>query len=167
MTTGTLTHTFNRDDIRRVHASFAADYRMVAEWTGLDSGDKTDRNIAAVQAVAEAQYLKEVHLQLKTLAGRIRRAAVYRISTNASGWSSDRPGNLYWDSDSTDHLEVIIFWNSKWMALSPGQREAFRARHLPGWGPTDFNGSYGAMTSSEDRRYASRAYGMQRTCYSR
>lgn len=166
MTTGTLTHTFNRDDIRRVYASFAADYRMVSEWTGLDSADEIDRNIAAVMAVAEAQYLEEVHLQLKTCAGRIREAAVYRISTNASGWSSDRPGSLYWDYDSIDQLVLIIFYNSNWTALSVTARDAFRARYLPGWGQSDFNGNYGSMSSSADRRYASRAYGMERICYS-
>ncbi len=31
----TFTDTFNRDDIRRVYASFAADYKIVAEWTEL------------------------------------------------------------------------------------------------------------------------------------
>ncbi len=166
MTTSTLTHTFNRDDIRRVYASFAADYRMVAEWTDLDSPAEIDQNVAAVQAVVEAQYLKEVHLQLKTSTGRIREAAVYRVSTNASGWSSDRPGNLYWASDSTDRLVLIIFYNANWHALSPDAREAFRARYLPGWGPSDFNGNYGSMATSADRRYASRAYGLERIRYS-
>jgi hypothetical protein len=164
--TTTLTRTFNRDDIRRVYASFAADYRIVAEWTGLHSSAYIEQNIAAVKAVAEEQYLKEVHLQLCSSMGRIRQAAVYRISTNASGWSADRPGDLYWDSDNGDYLQLIVFYTPKWSALSQAQRDAFRARHMPGWGPTDFDGSYGSMSSSTDRRYASRAYGMERTRYS-
>jgi hypothetical protein len=166
MTTTTLTYTYNRDDIQRVYASFAADYRMVAEWTALRSDAEINRNIAAVQAVAEAQYLREVHLQLKTQAGRIREAAVYRVSTSASGWSADRPGSLYWDSDRTDDLELIVFYNSKWTTLAAAERDAFRARYLPGWGPSDFNGHYGPMASSVDRRYASRAYGIERIRYS-
>ena len=155
--TTTLTHTFNRDDIRRVYASFAADYRIVAEWTGLHSGSYIEANVAAVKAVAEAEYLKEVHLHLRSSSGRLRQAAVYRVSTNASGWSSDRPGDLYWDSDDDDSLQLIIFYNANWSALSKTARDAFRALHLPGWGPSDFDGNYGSMSSSTDRRYASRA----------
>ena len=37
---------------------------------------------------------------------------------------------------------------------------------MPGWGVSDFDGNYGTMTSSAGRRYASRAYGMERTRYS-
>lgn len=166
MTTTTLTQTFNRDDIRRVYASFAADYRIVAEWTGLASAASVDRNIAAVKALAEEQYLREVHLHLRTSTGRIRQAAVYRVSTNASGWSSDRPGDLYWGSESGDNLQLIVFYAAKWSALSQAERDAFRARHMPGWGPSDFDGNYGLMSNSTDRRYASRAYGMERTRYS-
>ena len=164
--TTTLTQTFNRDDIRRVYASFAADYRIVAEWTGLVSATRIENNVAAVKAVAEAQYLNEVHLQLRSAAGRIRKAAVYRVSTNASGWSADRPGDLYWDSESDDELRLIVFYNGNWAALSKTQQDAFRAAHMPGWGPSDFDGNYGSMSSSTDRRYASRAYGMERTRYS-
>ena len=57
----TFTDTFNRDDIRRVYASFAADYKIVAEWTGLHSPADVASNIAEIKAIAEEQYLKEVH----------------------------------------------------------------------------------------------------------
>jgi len=52
------------------------------------------------------------------------------------------------------------------LRVSQAERDAFRALHMPGWGPSDFDGSYGSMSSSTDRRYASRAYGMERTRYS-
>lgn len=164
--TTTLTDTFNRDDIRRVYASFAADYRIVAEWTGLVTTNKVERNVAAIKALSEDQYLKEVHLQLRQSTGRIRQAAVYRVSTNASGWSSDRPGDLYWESEKDDDLRLVVFYNSRWTELTNAQREAFRALHMPGWGPSDFDGKYGTMSVAADRRYASRGYGMERTRYS-
>ena len=88
-----------------------------------------------------------------------------RVSTNASGWSSDRPGDLYWDSESGEYLQLIVFYNANWSALSPAERAAFRALHMPGWGPSDFDGDYGSMSSSTDRRYVSRAYGLERTRY--
>ncbi len=164
--TTSFTDTFNRDDIRRVCASFAADYTIVAEWTELRSAGDIASDIAAVTAVAEARYLKEVHIQLRTATGAIRQAAVYRVSTNASGWSTDRPGDLYWDSERGDYLILVVFYNTNWTALSQAERDEFRDRHMPGWGPSSFDGSYGAMSSSTDRRYASRAYGMERTRYS-
>lgn len=165
--TTTFTDTFNRDDIRRVYASFAADYTIVAEWTGLRSATEIASDIAAVKALAEAQYLKEVHIQLHSASGTIRRAATYRVSTNASGWSTSRPGDLYWNSEIGDYLQLIVFYNANWKALSKAQQDAFRKLYMPGWGPSDFDGNYGAMSSSIDRLYASRAYGMERTQYSR
>src|SRR5437764_730577 len=140
--TTTLTQTFNRDDIRRVYASFAADYTIVAEWTDLHSATRIARNIAAVKALAEAQYLKEVHLQLRASTGGIRQAAAYRVSTNASGWSTDRPGDLYWDHEGGDYLQLIVFYTAKWWGLSQNARDEFQAAHMPGWGPSDFDGSY-------------------------
>jgi hypothetical protein len=164
--TTTLTYTFNRDDIRRVYASFDADYRIVAEWTRLHSAQFMAETSASVQALAEEQYLKEVHLQLRSANGSIRHAAVYRVSTDASGWSSDRPGDLYWDNQPGDYLQVIVYYSEKWYELSEAKRNAFRAMYLQGWGPSDFDGNYGLMSSSTDRRYASRAYGMERIRYS-
>lgn len=83
--TTTFTDTFNREDIRRVYASFAADYRIVAEWTELHSPTFIMQTIEEIKAIAEEQYLKEVHMQLRSSTGAIRQAAVYRVSTNASG----------------------------------------------------------------------------------
>lgn len=164
--TTTLTQTFNRDDIRRVYASFAADYRIVAEWTKLHTAAYVTQTTAEIKALAEEVYLKEVHLQLRSSAGAIREAAVYRVSTSASGWSSDRPGDLYWTSYSGDYLKLIVFYSQKWWDLTQAARDAFTAAHMPGWRTTDFDGSYGPMSSHTDRRYASQAYGLERTRYS-
>lgn len=164
--TTTLTHTFNRDDIRRVYASFAADYRIVAEWTELHSTSVVANTIEQIKALAEDQYLDGVHMQLKASTGVIREAAVYRVSTNASGWSSDRPGDLYWQSYEGDSLNLIVYFSAKWKKLPKDARDAFAAMHMPNWGTSDFDGNYGTMSSSLDRRYASRAYGMERMRYS-
>lgn len=164
--TETLTQTFNRDDIRRVYASFAADYKIVAEWTGLHTLAFVAETTEQIKALAEEQYLQEVHLQLQTATGAVREAAAYRVSTGASGWSSDRPGDLYWSSQAGDSLHLVIFFSAKWHALPEAKRAAFASVHMPGWGTSNFDGNYGAMMSSADRRYASRAYGMERTHYS-
>lgn len=62
--TETYSTTFNREDIRRVHAAFAADYRIAAESTKLHSSKYVDQNVTAIKAVAEEQYLKAVHMRL-------------------------------------------------------------------------------------------------------
>ena len=164
--TTTLTQTFNRDDIRRVYASLTADYRIVAEWTELHSSAFVAATIEQIKALADEQYMQEVHLQLKSSTGVIRQAAVYRVSTNASGWSSDRPGDLYWETYHGDSLDLIVYFSDKWRLLPNEERDAFAAIHMPNWETSDFDGNYGAMSSVSDRRYASRAYGMERTRYS-
>lgn len=164
--TTTLTQTFNRDDIHRVYASFSADYRIVAEWTELHSSAYVAETIEQIKALAEAQFLREVHLQLRSRTGAMREAAVYRVSTNASGWSSDRPGDLYWSKYDGDFLTLIVFFTEKWLGLSQAERDTFSAVHLPNWGTSNLDYNYGAMSSSADRRFASRAYGIERTRYS-
>lgn len=161
----TFTDTFNRDDIRRVYASFAADYKIVAEWTELHSPAFIEQTIYEIKALAEEQYLKEVHLQLQSSSGVIREAAVYRVTTNASLWSADKPGDLYWDSQYGDSLVLIVYFSDKWRGLSQAERDAFAAEYLAGWGDTDFDGNYGGLISTTDKRFASRAYGMERTRY--
>lgn len=164
--TETFTQTYNRDDIRRVHASFAADYKIVAEWTELHDSVFVAQTIEQIKALATEQYLSEVHLQLKSSTGVIREAAVYRVSTSASSWSSDRPGDLYWDAHSGDRLYLIVYFSQKWRDLSSQKKQAFAAIHMPDWRTSDFDGNYGTMTQNVDRRYASRAYGLERTRYS-
>ncbi len=161
----TYTDTFNRDDIRRVYASFAADYKIVAEWTKLHSAIWIERNIADIKALAEEQYLESIHLQLRSSSGAIRQAAVYRVTTNVSVFSADRPGDLYWDTSAGDTLHVIVYFTQKWRSLTPGARAAFEAVHMVGWGTADFNGDYGSLAATTDKHFTSRAYGMERTRY--
>jgi hypothetical protein len=163
----TFTDTYNRQDIRRVHASFSADYQIVAEWTELHSARFISQTIEQIQALAEAEYLQEIHLQLKSRAGAIREASVYRVSTNASSWSKDRPGDLYWDSFDGDSLVLIVYFSQKWYELTSKQREDFAKVHMSSWTTSDFDGTYGSLTQNIDRHYSSRAYGLERTRYSK
>jgi hypothetical protein len=163
----TYTDTFNRDDIRRVYASFAADYKIVAEWTELHPASAIENNIAGIKALAEEQYLEAVHVQLHSSSGEIRRAAVYRVTTNASVFSADKPGDLYWDAKDSDSLHVIVYFSQKWRDLGAPAREAFEAVHMVGWGTSDFNGDYGGLSAATDKHFVSRAYGMDRTQYSK
>jgi len=163
--TDTYSDTFNREDIRRVHASFGADYRIAAESTELHSAGFVDATIGEIGVLAEEQYLSEIHLRLLSSGGSIREAAVYKVSTNASSWTSERPGDMYWKANQGDRLVITIFYSAKWKALSQAQKDAFIAKYLASWGTSDFDGNYGAVAGSTDRHYSSRAYGMDRTRY--
>ena len=161
----TYTDTFNRDDIRRVYASFAADYKIVAEWTELHNAYWIEKNIADIKLFAEEQYIESLHLQLVASDGRVRRAAVYRVTTSASLWSADKPGDLRWTTQDGDTLRLIVDFSGKWWDLTDAQRQAFRDKHNINWGTTDFDGNYSGLVGSTDKHFASRAYGMERTTY--
>lgn len=161
----TYTDTFNRDDISRVYASFAADYKIVAEWTNLHSTYWIEKNIAEIKVFAEAQYIDSLHLQLVSSDGRPRRAAVYRVTTSASLWSADRPGDLRWTTHDGDSLRLIVYYSKKWWDLTDAERQAFRSEHNITWGRTAFDGDYSGLVASTDKRFASRAFGMERTQY--
>ncbi len=164
--TDTYSDTFNREDIRRVHASFAADYRIAAESTELHSRSFVDATVNEIGALAEEQYLSKIHLRLLSSGGALREAAVYTVSTDAGSWTAERPGDMYWSANHGDSLRITISYSPKWRALTQAQRDAFIAKYLADWGTSDFDGSYGSLIGSTDRQYSSRAYGMDRTRYS-
>jgi len=165
--TDTTTDTFNPDDRRRVFAAFAADYRIVAEWTGLETRAHVDVTVAQIKHFIEKEYLSKIHLRLKKADGEVREAAIYRVSTTASAWSDSPPGDLYWDHESGDYLQVVINYSDEWRKLPEETRKAFRDAHIPDWGTTDTTGDYDSMSASQDRKFSSGAYGMERTRYSR
>ena len=103
---------------------------------------------------------------MKSAGGLIREAAVYRVSMKASSWTSDRPGDLYWQAKQADRLYLVIYFSQKWRELPPKKKEEFAAIHMPHWGTSNFDGNYGTMTQDVDRHYSSRAYGLERTRYS-
>jgi hypothetical protein len=161
----TFTDTFNRDDIRRVYASFAADYKIVAEWTELHSADWIEKNIAEIKLFSEEQYIESLHVQLVASDGRVRRAAVYRVTTNASLWSADRPGDLRCTTYEGDWLRLVVYYSKKWWDLTDAQRQGFRDEYNINWRTTGFDGNYSGLVGSTDKHFASRAYGMERTQY--
>lgn len=164
MATDSNTHTYNREDIQRVFASWVADFRIVSEWTGLRTGQDVEETAAQVKVIAEQEYLGAVHIQLVSALGKVKKAAVYRVSTSAGAWSADRPGDMYWDHEDGDVLKLYVEYNARWDQLSTTAQTKFEEDHLKGWGHRNFDG-YGALNGSIDRRYPSRAYGLERTSY--
>jgi len=161
--TSSRTDTYNSDDILRVFASFAADYKMVAEWTKLSSREYVDETTLQIKALAENEYLDSVHLQLVTTAGRIPEAVVYRVSTNASTWVAERPATLKWSVGDGDSLKVIVYFSQKWTDLPDDKKREFSRLHLPNWVDSNFSGKYEGMAEVGSTKFASRGYGLERT----
>lgn len=168
MNTGTQTNTYTVTDIRRVVASFAADFSMISQATGLWESEDVRETVSDLNAFAEAGYLTKVHLILWDAGGNKLRAAKYTVSTTAVGWNNDRPGNNLWPRTPGGSLQVIATLSSDWWALDEVSKAWVRKQYgiVGAWSPTDTDTSHAGMTSSTDRRYASNGYGMERTIYS-
>lgn len=166
MSTYSSTSTYTVTDVGKVIDRFAADLRMVSQATGLLTRDYVERLAADVKLMAQRGYLDRVDIVLRSALGTVLRAAEYRVSTDASGWSSDRPGNNLWPRTPSGLLNVVVFRTPAWWALSETQRQAFLDSQCSlSWGPSGIDTSYSGLTGRQDRRYASNGYGVQRTIY--
>lgn len=164
--TFTLSSTYTITDVAKVVDRFAADYHMIAQATGLVSRDHVVNVVHDVKLMAQRGYLKRVDLVLRNAAGEKVRAAKYTVSTDASGWTSDRPGNNLWPRLAGGDLRVVVSYSDAWWALTEYQRDAFKRNEcVLYWSNTDIDTSYSGMIGRVDRRYSSNAYGMERTTY--
>jgi hypothetical protein len=166
--TYTGTGTYTVVDVRRVFDQFAADYDMAAQSTGLVSDDHVTSVVHDVKAFAENAYLDRVDIVLRDATGQTTRAQRYIVSTDASLWSAQRPGNSLWPRTSGGSLNVVVNYSAKWRGLSAEARAAFRRDALwLGWTNSDIDTAYPNLTSQVDRRYASNSYGLERTTFTR
>lgn len=166
MSTFSQSSTYTIADVAKVVDRFAADLHMVAQSTGLMSTAKAKDYAADVKVLAQRGYIYRVDIVLSDVSGNIIKAASYTTSTDASGWTSDRPGNSLWPRTPGGTLDVLIFRSAEWLALTSGQQCAFESTYCNiGWSPSDIDASYPGLVGSYDRRYSSNAFGMERTLY--
>jgi hypothetical protein len=166
-TSGTYTGTYTVVDIRRVGDCFAADYDMVAQATGLASQGLVTDTVHDVKLLAEMGYLAGVDIVLQDRYGRVIRAAKYTVSTDASLWATQRPGNNLWPRIADGSLVVVVSYTDKWWNLGEEHRRTFQRGYLRiSWVPSGIDLNYPGLFGQVDRRYASNAYGMERTSYS-
>ncbi len=162
-TSETYSTTFTAADVKKVAARFAADVAMIAESTGKLSPAEVRDYISDVTAFAVAGYLERVFLALFDVAGEEVRARSYEVSTDASLWTPDRPGGNLWPKLSGGELTVIVFRNAAWAALTPEKKTEFNADLAIKWSPSKVDTSFPKLTGAAKRRYASNAYGLERT----
>jgi hypothetical protein len=167
--TTTRTTTYTITDVRRVLASFAADYSMIAQVTATHTVAVVERIVSDLTIFAEHKMLLAVDIVLADAKDVPVRAARYTVSTSASGWTNGEPGNNLWLGVSGTHLQIIATLGDAWWAMSDIERARFRERSgLQGrWDMTSIDTSYSGMSRTVDRRYASNGYGMEKALYER
>ncbi len=162
--TETYSTTFNREDIRRVtqpSPPITESPRSRPNCTP----KYVDQNVTAIKAVAEEQYLKAVHMRLVGPMVRFARPPSTRHRLTPRAGPANDPVTCTGRPTGDQRLTIILYAN--WATLTQTQKEAFGKEHLPGWGPSSFDGHYDGLAASTDRQYSSRAYGMERTRYRR
>lgn len=163
-TTGTQTQTYTVVDIRKVLDHFAADFTMISQATGLWSSASVATTVSDLKQFAEAGYLTQVNLILKDKAGTVLKAAVFKISNAAVGWTSERPGNNLWPRTPDGTLKLVADLNQKWWDMQDAGRETFISSHSLNskWPVSSEDTSFSGLSSSSGQRYASNGFGMQR-----
>jgi hypothetical protein len=166
VTTATYTSTYTVVDVRKVVDCFAADYDMVAQSTGLETTQRVTDTVHDVKLLAEHGYLDRVDIVLNDALGQTVRAAKYVVSTSASLWPSERPGNSLWPRTLGGSLTVVVSYTEKWRNLGQAGQQSFRQTYLRiAWTSSSINLAYPGLTGLLDRRYASNAFGVERTSY--
>jgi hypothetical protein len=163
MSTYTQSSTYTTADVGKVVDRFTSDYHMIAQATGLRDRDHVEKVAQDVKLMAKRGYLEAVSVVLTNGSGTIVRANKYTVSTDASGWTHDRPGDNLWPRQIAGNLGVVVEYSSAWWALTDQQRSSFKnAECVLAWTTSDVDTSFPGLSSTVDRRYASNAYGMER-----
>lgn len=164
--TGTFSSTYSVIDVAKVIDQFTADFHMLGQATGLATAHRARDVGHDVKLMAQRGYIDRVDIVLLDGAGEEIRAAKYTISTDAGLWTSDRPGNNLWPSPPGGSLTVVVSYTPAWYALSAEKRKRFQSEECQRpWGPSSIDTTYPRLLGRFDRRYASNAYGMERTIY--
>lgn len=168
-TTGTQTKTYTKADIRKVIENFAADYVMIADFTGLRSRQKVEESISDLRQFAEDDYLDSVTLYLLDKDGNPLQVAHYRISGNAVGWQTSMPGNNLWTAPEGASLKLVATLSDSWWDKTDEAKGTYlqsRGFHSS-WSKTQKEISLAGLNSSAGQKYASNGYGWERTNYSK
>jgi hypothetical protein len=168
-TTGTQTTTYTRADIRKVVENFAADFSMIADFTGLRSRENVGQNVDDLRQFAEDGYLMTVTLYLMDKDGNPLKVAHYDVSGNAVGWQTGMPGNNQWRAPEGAYLKIMATLSNDWWNKTDDSKADYLKRHgfNSSWAPSDKYISLSGLTSSAGQKYASNGYGWARTNYSK
>jgi len=157
--TATKSATYTDVDIERVVTRVRADLMMIADSTGGWTPDKARDYAHDIEELAKAGYLSHVKVFLYDGGEKIR-AARFTINTDASTWTSARPGGVCWPRVPDPDLRIYLHYTDDYTAAA---RSKMASRLKIAWSPTSDDTSFTGMSSSGGRDYASNSYGIART----
>jgi hypothetical protein len=165
MSTGTYTKTVA--DVRRVLNSFAADFSMKAQSTGLWGRTDVEQTVEDLIAFADAGYLDSIALSLRDASGKEIRGGRYVVSNSAIGWTNDLPGDNLWPQTPGGTLALTAVMSEAWSKLSPQNQADVRQKiGIKGQWPTrTADISFSGLSGTQDRQYASNGFGLKRWTY--
>jgi HORMA domain-containing protein len=140
---------------------------MIAQSTATHSVAHVERTVADLTIFAVQDMLHVVEIVLLDTKDVPMRAAQYTVSTTASGWTNQEPGNNLWPKILGTRLLVIATLSDAWWVMSDAAKARFRERTgLQGtWDITSIDTSFSGLGRTVDRRFASNGYGMEKALY--
>lgn len=161
--TSTVTETYTRVDVAKVFENFEADICLIARTTGLWAVEYARELATDVVTHAQEKHLSEVHILLANIQGKIVRVHEYKVATDASGWTAQRPGGNIWPSIAGGSLQIVLKYSHVWNTLGAQAQAEFKKRLKRTWGPSSIDTTYPGLTATDTRTYASNACGLGRT----
>jgi hypothetical protein len=154
---------FSSADIVKVADRFGGDLSMLAQASGAMSAATAEHVIHDIKLYAKKQYIDRISVALLDSDGKVIKARKYVVSTSASLWSADRPGDNLWPKLPSGEISVVVHYTSAWTSLGGVAEANFRETLKENWGPSELDTNFPGMSGTVSRRYVSKAYGMERT----
>ena len=162
----TYSDTYTVVDVQKVWAKVQADFRMAAQSTTLITTAYVDKVMRDVVKLAEKGYISQVHIYLNDAKGKPVRGRTYTVSEDAGGWTDEHSGSMLWPKTSGGDLGLVVTYSQKWWDLSDAQRPNFKSTLELTWSTSAIDTSFPGLSGTGDRKYASKAYGVQSRSFS-
>lgn len=158
-TTGSASSTYTAVDVEKVVRRVRADLTMIADSTRAWTPDEVADYVHDIELLAKKGYLASADVTL--LSGSTEIEAVrFTVNTEAGSITSERPGGVRWPEIAGAHLRVVLRYKA---AYDADARRNLKERLRIGWSPTTADTSHASLSSGGGRDYASNAFGMNRT----
>jgi len=154
--------TYTDADVENVMRRMKADLVMISNSTDTWSEDLACSYAHDIELLAKKGYLAWVDVTLLSY-GVEQMAMQYTPNTDASGWTTNRPGAL-WPKVPSARLRIIINHTS---AYTTAAEQALKGQLKINWTSTTEDTSHAALTQNGGRDYSSSSYGLARKDWSK
>jgi Bacterial HORMA domain family 1 len=160
------TDSYSAADVNKVADRFGSDLEMIGQSTGVLGESRKAGIVNDVKELAKKGYLEQISVVLFDSAGGEVKARKYVVSTDASLWTSDRPGDNLWPRTPGGSLKVVVHYTDAWAALGEAGQTRFESGLKLSWSASQVDTNFPGLSGTAGRRYASNAFGLERTDYS-